>query len=140
MDGELIARLYYGQGAEIWRINQGRKRRRYKEKWGFNLDIERGYWAPEVDQDSDNPEDQDPVSPLQTKVIPYVKDQRNCLLFDPVKPLDIEIMASSSLHLEKLFRLTIQLEETRITVELYQAATVVANCCSMKPLKGGQEY
>ena len=67
VDGELIARLYYGQGAEIWRINQGRKRRRQKDNWGFNPDIERGYWVPESDQDSDNPEDQDPVSPHQTK-------------------------------------------------------------------------
>ncbi len=117
VDGELIARLYYGQGAEIWRINQGRKRRRQKDNWGFNLDIERGYWVPESDQDSDNPEDQDPVSPHQTKVIPYVRDLRNCLLFEPVTPLNIEIMASLQSALKKAIQVEYQLEENEIAVE-----------------------
>ncbi len=117
VDRELFARLYYGQGAEIWRINQGRKRRRYEEKWGFNLDIERGYWVPEADQKSDNPEDQDPVSPSQTRVIPYVEDQRNCLLFEPVKSLDVEIMASLQAAFKKAIQVDYQLEENEIAVE-----------------------
>lgn len=114
---KLIVKLFYGQGATIWRINQGRKRRKNKEQWGFMLDIERGYWVAEADQDSNNPEDQDPVSPLHAKVIPFVEDRRNCLLFEPVEPLSMEMMASLQAALRKAIQINYQLEENEIAVE-----------------------
>lgn len=117
LNGEIIARLYYGQGATIWRINQGRKRRKDKGKWGFNLDLERGYWVAERDEIEANPDDQDPVSQLQDRVIPYVEDHRNCLLFEPAQMLDLEIMASLQAALRKAIQIKYQLEENEIAVE-----------------------
>lgn len=114
---EVLASLYYGQGATIWRINKGRKRRNNQEKWGFMLDIERGYWVPEPDQKSENIEDQDPISQMQQKVIPYVEDRRNCLLFKPAEPLGIEMMASLQAALRRAIQINYQLEENEIAVE-----------------------
>lgn len=117
LNDETVVKLFYGQGATIWRINQGRKRRKSKEQWGFMLDMERGYWVAEADQDSINPEDQDPISPLQARVIPFVEDRRNCLLFEPVEPLDLELMASLQAALRKAIQINYQLEENEIAVE-----------------------
>lgn len=117
LNDKVIVKLLYGQGATIWRINQGRKRRKNKEQWGFMLDMERGYWVAEKDQDSNNPDDQDPVSPLQSRVIPFVEDRRNCLLFEPVEPLNLEMMASLQSSLRKAIQINYQLEENEIAVE-----------------------
>ena len=77
--GETLAKLTYGQAATLWRINLGWMRRKNKEQHGFVLDTERGYWAKN-DQSADDPDD--PMSP-RDRVIPYVEDRRNCLLFEP---------------------------------------------------------
>ena len=37
--------MSYGQAATLWRINLGENRRKVKERLGFVLDVERGYWA-----------------------------------------------------------------------------------------------
>ena len=117
LNGETFARLFYGQGATIWRINKGRKRRRRDDQWGFWLDIERGYWVAESDETDEHPDDQDPISPLQKRVIPYVEDRRNCLLFLTTENLGLEIMASLQAALRKAIQINYQLEENEIAVE-----------------------
>src|SRR5947208_16341570 len=77
-----LAKLTYGHAATLWRINLGWMRRKDKSQYGFVLDSERGYWA----KNEQSAEDQgDPMSPRTSRVIPYVEDRRNCLLFEPVE-------------------------------------------------------
>src|SRR5512136_751126 len=91
-DGTELLRLTYGHAATLWRINLGWRRRADKAVYGFVLDTERGYWARnqvEPENDSD-----DPMSPVQQRVIPYVQDRRNCLLIEPAQRLPVAVMAS----------------------------------------------
>src|SRR5262249_51593613 len=112
-DGRL-AELTYGDTATLWRINLGWKRRARKEELGFLLDIERGYWAKNQ-QDEDDPDD--PLSSSVRRVIPYVEDWRNCLLLEWAQPLDVGEMASLESALRNAVQMTYQLEEGELASE-----------------------
>jgi hypothetical protein len=80
-DGEgEIARLAYGPGATITRLNKGLRRRADKKTLGFLIDPVSGFWAKNEDEDE---ESKDPtVSPRQW-IVPSVQDRKNALLFTP---------------------------------------------------------
>lgn len=113
-DGRVLANLTYGHTATLWRINLGWRRRAEPNQYGFVLDLERGYWARrnESDQGPD-----DPLSARTMRVIPYVEDRRNCLLFEPVEPLDDGAMASLQAALENAVQVTFQLEDAELATE-----------------------
>lgn len=46
------------------------------------LDIERGYWAKN-EQATEEEDVSDPLSLRKSRVIPYVQDNRNSLVFEP---------------------------------------------------------
>jgi ATP-dependent helicase YprA (DUF1998 family) len=112
-DGEL-AELTYGDTATLWRINLGWRRRARKEDLGFLLDTERGYWAKNQ-QDEEDPEDA--LSNSVRRVIPYVEDWRNCLLFEPARALDTGEMASLESALRQAIQVSYQLEEVELASE-----------------------
>ncbi|MCE5254123.1 MAG: DEAD/DEAH box helicase [Actinomycetia bacterium] len=114
--GEPVAKLTYGHAALIWRINKGWARRKNKEQLGFVLDIERGYWAKNQEDDLDD-DDQDPLSPRTTRVIPYVEDRRNCLLIDMTAPLSPAENASLQAALKRAIQALYQLEDNELAVE-----------------------
>lgn len=113
-DGEAIVRLTYAQTATLWRINLGWARRKNQEQYGFVLDIERGYWARN-DQNEDDPDD--PLSERTRRVIPYVEDSRNCLLFEPLVYLEDAQMASLQAALKRAIETTFQLEDNELAAE-----------------------
>ena len=114
--GEPVAKLTYGHAALIWRINKGWARRKDKEQLGFVLDIERGYWAKNQDDDLDD-DDQDPQSPRTARVIPFVEDHRNCLLIDTATPLKPTENASLQAALKRAIQARYQLEDDELAVE-----------------------
>lgn len=109
-----LATLTYGDTATLWRINLGWKRRAKKEEMGFLLDTERGYWARNQ-TDEDDPED--PLSASVRRVIPYVEDWRNCLIFEPSRTLDEGEMASLESALRQAIQVEYQLEEQELASE-----------------------
>jgi very-short-patch-repair endonuclease len=111
---EEIARLTYAQSATLWRINLGWARRKNKAQHGFVLDIERGYWARN-EQVEDDPAD--PISDRTRRVIPYVEDNRNCLLFEPSISLDRAEMASLQAALKRAIETRYQLEDNELAAE-----------------------
>lgn len=112
-DGSELAKLTYGDRATIWRINLGWKRRANQDQYGFMLDVERGYWAKSPTEDDKD----DPLSPRKERVIPYVEDWRNCLLFEPKKPLSVEVVASLEAALKSALQAEYQLEDDELAVE-----------------------
>lgn len=114
-EGETIMRLDYGSAATIWRINLGWRRRRNRQLFGFLLDTERGYWAA----NDANPDDdqEDPMSPRTTRVIPFVEDHRNCLLIKPSENLTAPVMASLGAALKAATQVRYQLEDSELAVE-----------------------
>jgi ATP-dependent helicase YprA (DUF1998 family) len=114
VNGQSIARLTYAQAATLWRINLGWTRRKNKKQYGFVLDLERGYWARnELVED----EPEDPMSAKTQRVIPYVEDSRNCLLFEPLIPLQLEQMASLQSALKRAIEARYQLEDNELAAE-----------------------
>ncbi|MEI6314282.1 MAG: DEAD/DEAH box helicase, partial [Syntrophus sp. (in: bacteria)] len=108
-----LAKLIYGNAATIWRINMGWKRS--EEQKGFVLDTERGYWGSNnaaIEQDED-----DPMTAKSIRVIPFVEDRRNCLLFEPSGKPDINQMASLQAALKNAIQTCYQLEDNELAIE-----------------------
>lgn len=115
-DGELIAKMTYGNSATIWRINLGWRRRANPQQYGFILDTERGYWARKEDDQSPNETD-DPMSSRLSRVVPFVEDHKNCLIFEPVGGLGLEQMASLQAALKNAIQVEYQLEDNELAAE-----------------------
>ncbi|MCK4546152.1 MAG: DEAD/DEAH box helicase [Candidatus Eisenbacteria sp.] len=115
LEGEEAATLAYGHAATLWRVNLGWRHRAVKHKYGFILDTERGYWAR---NESDSEDDaQDPLPARTRRVIPYVEDSRNCLLFEPSGQLSGIEMASLQAALKKAIQIEYQLEDSELAAE-----------------------
>ncbi|WP_416673580.1 Zn-binding domain-containing protein [Egbenema bharatensis] len=113
--GSTLAKLTYAQGADLWRINLGWARRKNKNDYGFVLDVERGYWARNEQAVDDT--ESDAMSSRTAKVIPFVKDHRNCLLFEPSSRLPAEMMASLQAALKQAIQVQYQLEDNELAAE-----------------------
>jgi hypothetical protein len=110
----VLARLAYGDAATLWRINYGWRRRKTKEP-GFNLDLERGWWDSRdmVEEDGDDPS----LSNNIARVIPYVEDRKNLLLFQPTADLDATQMASLQAAMKTAIQSHYQIEEGELAAE-----------------------
>jgi len=113
-EGNVLANLTYGHAATLWRINLGWMRRKVKEQFGFVLDKERGYWEKN-EQAADDPDD--PMSARTERVIPYVEDRRNCLLFQPDQQQTPQVMASLQAILKSAIQVKYQLEDNELSAE-----------------------
>ncbi|CAE6791912.1 hypothetical protein R69746_04772 [Paraburkholderia aspalathi] len=78
-EGE-IARLAYGPGAAITRLNKGLRRRKDRTKLGFRMDPVSGYWAKNDDEEDDAT---DPSASPRQWIVPSVQDRKNALLLQP---------------------------------------------------------
>lgn len=114
--GDLIGKLTYGHSATLWRINLGWRRRSNPQQYGFILDTERGYWARK-DDDQTADEADDPMSPRTMRVVPFVEDHKNCMLFEPTVGLDLEQMASLQAALKSAIQVEYQLEDSELAAE-----------------------
>ncbi len=75
-----VARLAYGPGATITRLNKGLRRRRNRTQLGFLLDPVSGYWAKGEDEGQ---EGNDPLASPRQWIVPSVQDRKNALLLQP---------------------------------------------------------
>ncbi len=114
--GNAIARMAYGHASTIWRINRGWKRRRRDSEIGFVLDVERGYWERDQQADPDDA-DGDPVGPLTRRVVPFVEDRKNVLMFEPVTPFSPNVMASLQAAFKHAIQVIYQLEDSELSAE-----------------------
>lgn len=113
-----IARLAYGPAAVLWRINHGWKRRKNTDVHGFMLDVENGFWAKESDgSQPDDALDDTPMGPRIQRVIPYVEDRRNALIFEPTADLTEDSLASLQAALKVAIQVRYQLEDSELAVE-----------------------
>ncbi len=115
-DGKEVAKMSYGQAATLWRINLGENRRKVKERLGFVLDIERGYWA-RSEQVADEGDEPDPMTPRTALVIPYVDDRRNALLLEFNESYEAGIIASLQAALKNAIQVRFQLEDGELAIE-----------------------
>ena len=114
---EVLATLTYADTATLWRANIGRRRRANPQQRGFMLDVDRGYWAKDSDEESDPSENGEVIGPRVRRVVPYVEDTRNALLFEPAEPLEAEVLASLQAALKHAVQLVFQLEDDELAAE-----------------------
>lgn len=121
LDGDdTLATLEFGPAATLWRINLGWRHRENKNDLGFAFDTEKGFWSSDKklkEQDEHLEEDTDPVSPSLYKVIPFVEDRRNTLLWTPEGHLDTAVFASLQAALKSAIQVEYQLEDSELAVE-----------------------
>ncbi len=115
LNGDVLADLTYGHTATLWRINLGWRRRAEQERYGFVLDVERGFWAKN-EQDVED-DDQDVTLQQTRRVIPYVEDRRNCLLFQLSAEAEPNVLASLQAALKNAIQVEYQLEESELAAE-----------------------
>jgi ATP-dependent helicase YprA (DUF1998 family) len=111
---ESIADLTFAPATTIWRINVGWRRRANRERLGFILDTERGYWATNQAELDDSEE---AMSKSQELVVPFVEDTRNVLLLTPRPIPTANVMASLAAALKAAVQAEYQLEDMELAVE-----------------------
>ena len=120
-DGSKLGWLVYGPTATVWRLNLGWRRRKDREQHGFVLDLNYGTWAKseETVDDSDSASSDETLTSRTRRVIPYVDDTRNVLIFEPgfENALPIETMASLEAALKRAIQVEFQLEENELASE-----------------------
>lgn len=120
--GETLALLHYGHAATIWRMNLGERRRSNRERRGYVLDVERGWWVSEADEEepderTETARSEEQPSKRVERVIPYVEDRRNCLLLEPAFLLPVEVMASLQAAFKAALQIYFQLEDNELATE-----------------------
>ena len=114
-DGE-VARLAYGAGTAITRLNKGLRRRADKRVLGFLIDPVTGYWAKNEDDADEGP--LDPTASPRQWVVPIVQDRKNALLFQPVGDrLSAVTLATVQHALLRGIEAVFQLEEGEMLAE-----------------------
>jgi len=131
-----LATLSYGHAATIWRINRGWRRRKEERELGFVLDVERGYWAKDAKASNDD-DQEDPLSPRTQRVIPFVEDRRNCLIFQPESPATTAAMASLQAVLKNAIQVEFQLEDAELAAEPLPTATDRRSILFYESAEGG---
>lgn len=134
-DGEELAILTYASAATISRINVGWRRRANPSQLGFVLDIERGYWAKEKDEQKD--EQDNALSGRVKRVIPFVEDTKNSLLFEPATQLDEKQMASLQAALKSAIQIKYQLEDSELSAEPLPSAKIRRMILFYESAEGG---
>jgi very-short-patch-repair endonuclease len=114
-EGATWGSLTYGGAATLWRVNVGWTRRKDKDRLGFVLDTQNGYWATNPEAAADDKDD--PMSNSKQLVVPYVEDRRNALLLAPSRPLPADVMASLGAALKSAIQVTYDLEDSELAAE-----------------------
>jgi Lhr-like helicase len=113
VEGE-VARLAYGAGATITRLNKGLRRRKDRTKLGFMMDPVSGYWAKNEDEDDIS----DPTASPRQWIVPSVQDRKNALLLQPASPELSQATLTTVQHaLLRGIEAVFQLEEGEILAE-----------------------
>lgn len=116
-----IATITYAPSATISKISLGWLRRKEDEVLpGFVLDLETGRWARGsrlVERDDESVPDEDEMTNRKERVIPYVDDTKNCLIFKPAHRLDNSAMATVQAALKNAIQVKYQLEDSELAAE-----------------------
>lgn len=112
---KLVMRLNYGDSTDLYRINLGWLNQSNTQPPGFKLDLERGYWARNQADDTDN--DDASVLGRPQRVVPYVQDTKNALIMRFEPPRTGPEMASLQAAFKEAIQMHFQLEPRELSCE-----------------------
>ncbi len=136
LDGQRQATLKYGHGATLWRINLGWANKAENAPPGFMLDLDRGMWTKEGSGGADAELNEAGTGRTQ-RVIPYVEDRKNCLLFVPDIPLSPGALTSLQAALKQAIQREYQLEEFELASETLPAGSEPLTILLYESAEGG---
>jgi len=114
-EGSRMLKISYGDATDLFRINIGWASRQSTQPPGFMLDLERGIWASNKEEDTDA--EDAATQGRNQRVVPYVKDTKNALVlkFEPT-PTIAELAALQSAFREAIQKF-FQLEPRELSAE-----------------------
>ena len=111
----LLANITYGQSAQLIRINMGwKKRQETGYGYGFDINSETGQWVKSREEDEI---EEEPERGRTTRVVPYVEDTRNCMVFSPRIELTTGQLLSLQSALKSAMQVVFQLEDGELDAE-----------------------
>ena len=117
--GQCFGTLMYAPTATLWRLNYGWKRRKDKNAKGFYIDPLSGRWGKGEDTEEngdDEPGDIDKNT--AQRIVPYVEDYRNILLFKPAETqYDNTVMVTLQAALKRGIERYYDIEEAEMAAE-----------------------
>lgn len=119
----VLATLTYAPSARIWRINKGWSRRSDRNTLGFVINPSNGKWSKEEtleaeaagSEESKNTAKKEKI-PTQ-RIVPYVRDIRNILIFTPPTDFPQEQMSTLQAAIQTGIVRAFQIESSEIIVE-----------------------
>lgn len=119
----VLATLTYAPSARIWRINKGWSRRSDRNTLGFVINPSNGKWSKEEtleaeaagSEESKNTAKKEKI-PTQ-RIVPYVRDIRNILIFTPPTDFPQEQMPTLQAAIQTGIVRAFQIESSEIIVE-----------------------
>lgn len=119
----VLATLTYAPSARIWRINKGWSRRSDRNTLGFVINPSNGKWSKEEtleaeaagSEESKNTAKKEKI-PTQ-RIVPYVRDIRNILIFTPPADFPQEQMPTLQAAIQTGIVRAFQIESSEIIVE-----------------------
>jgi hypothetical protein len=129
-NGECFGTLIYAPAATLWRLNYGWKRRKDKNMKGFFIDPLTGQWGKgeETDFDSEDSDSGDIDKNTAQRIVPYVEDYKNILLYKPSEThADETVMVTLQAALKRGIEQHYEIEEVEIAAEPLPS-TVKRNC------------
>lgn len=119
VDGKPLVRLTYSPAAKIWRINKGWRRRKEKEILGFYINPITGQWSKKEspDEEAGEGEEENSDKVATQRIVPYVEDYRNVLIFTPADELGEHAMATLESAFQRGIEQIFQIEESELVAE-----------------------
>lgn len=136
-DGQVLATLTYAQAATIWRINVGWNRRKQKNVLGYQLDTDTGRWLSETGANALMEEEETTATKRAQRVVPFVEDRRNALIFEPQTPLTTVQFASLQAALKTAVQAVFQLEDSELASEPLPSAETRHSILLYESAEGG---
>jgi hypothetical protein len=116
-NGECFGTLIYAPATTLWRLNYGGKRRKDKSK-GFYIDPLTGRWGKGEDNDNEDDDTADIDKNTAQRIVPYVEDYKNILLFKPAEAQnDDVVMVTLQAALKRGIEQYYEIEEVEIAAE-----------------------
>ncbi|MDO5710892.1 MAG: DEAD/DEAH box helicase, partial [Micrococcales bacterium] len=121
-DGNALATVDYGDGAELRLTNLGRRRRANHDVHGFYLDLVKGQWLAETKAGEQRELDEDGLQAQQdvknkARVVPYVEDRRNVLVLRWAERRTETEAITLQFALERGIEVAFQLEDSELSSE-----------------------
>ncbi len=140
LEDEMLGEMSYAQAATVYKINKGWKRRANKQLYGFMIDPITGLWSKAKDEEDEDSSDGDTPVTAKNKpqrIVPFVEDCKNLLVFYPMGELSLKTMTTLQAALKRGIEQVFQIEESELAVEPLPSAENRKRILFYEAVEGG---